>query len=39
LIRSIKEKLLCLDGTTKVYPGHGPMTTISLEKNGNPFLI
>ena len=38
LIRSIKEKLLCLNGTTKVYPGHGPMTTISLEKNGNPFL-
>ena len=39
LIKSIKEKLLCLDGTTKVYTGHGPMTTISLEKNGNPFLI
>jgi glyoxylase-like metal-dependent hydrolase (beta-lactamase superfamily II) len=38
LIRSIKEKLLCLDAATKVYPGHGPMTTISLEKNGNPFL-
>lgn len=38
LIRSIKEKLLCLDGKTRVCPGHGPMTTISLEKNGNPFL-
>ncbi len=39
LIRSIKEKILSLPSTTKVYPGHGPMTTISLEKNGNPFLI
>lgn len=38
LVKSIKEKLLCLDGTTKAYPGHGPMTTISLEKNSNPFL-
>ncbi|MCF7956524.1 MAG: MBL fold metallo-hydrolase [Phycisphaerae bacterium] len=38
LIRSIKEKLLVLPGTTKVYTGHGYMTTISLEKNSNPFL-
>jgi len=38
LVKSIKEKLLCLDGTTRAYPGHGPMTTISLEKNSNPFL-
>lgn len=38
LTNSIKEKLLVLDGTTKVYPGHGYMTTISLEKDSNPFL-
>ncbi|MBW8017614.1 MAG: MBL fold metallo-hydrolase [Planctomycetes bacterium] len=38
LINSIKEKLLTLPQTTKVYPGHGYMTTISLEKDGNPFL-
>jgi len=38
LVKSIKEKLLCLEGTTKAYPGHGPMTTISIEKNSNPFL-
>ena len=38
LIKSIKEKLLVLPGTTKVYPGHGFMTTISLEKDRNPFL-
>ena len=38
LISSIKEKLLVLPPATKVYPGHGYMTTISLEKESNPFL-
>lgn len=38
IVKSIKEKLLCLGGATKAYPGHGPMTTISLEKSSNPFL-
>ncbi|MCK5912853.1 MAG: MBL fold metallo-hydrolase, partial [Desulfuromusa sp.] len=38
LISSIKEKLLPLPETTKVYPGHGPMTTIGQEKLYNPFL-
>ncbi len=38
IVKSIKEKLLCLKGATKAYPGHGPMTTISLEKSSNPFL-
>lgn len=39
LIRSIKEKLLPLGDTMKVFPGHGPMTTIGFEKMNNPFLI
>lgn len=39
LIKSIKEKLFLLPGETKVYTGHGPITTISLEKETNPFLI
>ena len=36
--KSIKEKLLTLSDETKVYPGHGPETTIGAERRGNPFL-
>ncbi len=38
LIDSIKNKLLVLDDTTVVYPGHGPSTTIGEERRENPFL-
>lgn len=38
LIHSIKNNLLTLPSHYKVYPGHGPSTTISHEKNLNPFL-
>ena len=38
IIHSIKTKLLKLDDDTKVYPGHGPVTTIGREKKKNPFL-
>lgn len=38
LVHSIKEKLLCLPEETRVYPGHGEMTTIGDEKVYNPFL-
>ena len=38
IINSIKSKLLCLDGETIVYPGHGSYTTIGNEKLYNPFL-
>ena len=38
LIDGIKTKLLTLDPTTKVYPGHGLSTTIGAEIEGNPFL-
>ena len=38
LINSIKTKLLTLDDSTIVYPGHGPATTIGRERENNPFL-
>jgi hydroxyacylglutathione hydrolase len=38
LINAIKSKLLILDGKTKVFPGHGPDTTIEAEKVGNHFV-
>lgn len=38
LIKNIKDKLLVLDDDIKVYPGHGPETTIGAERRGNPFL-
>ncbi len=39
LIKSIKENLLTLPPETKVLPGHGPATTIKMEKDDNQFLI
>ena len=37
-LASIRDKLLVLDGETKVLPGHGPSTTIAEERINNPFL-
>jgi len=39
LLKVIKEKLLNLPDDTKVYPGHGPSSTIGEEKKNNPFLM
>ena len=38
IIRSIKNTLLVFPDTTRVYPGHGPATTIGEERETNPFL-
>jgi hydroxyacylglutathione hydrolase len=38
LMNSLKGKILKLDDTIKVYPGHGPETTIGTERRGNPFI-
>lgn len=38
LVGSIRSKLLTLPETTKVFPGHGPATTIGHEKRSNPYL-
>jgi glyoxylase-like metal-dependent hydrolase (beta-lactamase superfamily II) len=37
-IASIRNRLLALDDRTQVIPGHGPGTTIGLERRRNPFL-
>ncbi len=38
LIQSIKTQLYPLGDATKIYPGHGPATTIAREKMSNPYL-
>ncbi len=39
LIQSMKDKILTLDDDIDVLPGHGPRTTIGLERRTNPFLV
>jgi hydroxyacylglutathione hydrolase len=39
LLRNIREKLFKLPEDVKVYPGHGPATTIGEEMKHNPFLM
>lgn len=38
LMQSIKARLLPLDDSTQIIPGHGPQSTIWNEKQHNPFL-
>ena len=38
LLDSIRRHLLTLPGETVVYPGHGPETTVGIERRTNPFL-
>lgn len=38
LLESINTKLMVLPDVVKVYPGHGPSTTIGIEKKYNPFV-
>ena len=38
LLDSIRNRLLTLDDDTKLYPGHGPATTVGDEKAINPYL-
>lgn len=38
LLQSIRTRLLSLPDDTRVYPGHGPETTIGRERETNPYL-
>ncbi len=38
LVNSIQTQFFTLPDDTKVYPGHGPVTTIGFEKMNNPFV-
>jgi glyoxylase-like metal-dependent hydrolase (beta-lactamase superfamily II) len=37
LLRSIKKKIFTLSGDTRLYPGHGPATTVADEQQNNPY--
>ena len=39
LLDGILGKLLSLPPETKVFPGHGPATTIGVEAKENPYLV
>ncbi len=38
LLNIVREKFFTLPQNTMVYPGHGPQTTIGIEKTSNPFF-
>jgi hydroxyacylglutathione hydrolase len=38
LIQEVRSKLFTLDETLRVYPGHGPPSTIGTERSTNPFF-
>lgn len=38
-IQAIRRHILSLAPDCEIYPGHGPATTVNIEKQSNPFLI
>lgn len=38
LLDGVRRKLFCMRDDTRVYPGHGPPSTIGQEKRHNPFF-
>lgn len=38
LLEGVREKLFCMEDDTRVYPGHGPPSTIGQERRSNPFF-
>ena len=39
LIDSIGREVLTLPDDYRLFPGHGPATTVAAERRGNPFLV
>jgi len=39
LISSIRSRILSLDDGVRLFPGHGPATTVGQERRTNPFLL
>ncbi|MGB8908243.1 MAG: MBL fold metallo-hydrolase [Candidatus Cybelea sp.] len=39
IVGSIRRKLLPYDDATQVVPGHGPFTTIGIERRSNPYIV
>jgi hydroxyacylglutathione hydrolase len=39
ILRSLHDRVLVLPDDTAVVPGHGPLTSIEVEKESNPFLV
>ncbi len=39
LLESIRTQVLTLPDETRLYPGHGPATTVGAERRSNPFLV
>ncbi len=38
LLESVRSKIFAYPDTTRLYPGHGPDTTVDRERRTNPFL-
>ena len=38
LINGVRSKVLSLDGSLRIYPGHGPASTVERERRTNPFF-
>jgi glyoxylase-like metal-dependent hydrolase (beta-lactamase superfamily II) len=37
-LNALRQKILVLPDGVRVYPGHGPLTTVGIERQANPFL-
>jgi glyoxylase-like metal-dependent hydrolase (beta-lactamase superfamily II) len=38
LVKAIREQIYTMPDATVVYPGHGPETTVGVEKRMNPYV-
>lgn len=38
LMESVRGKLMTMDDAVRLFPGHGPYTTVGVERRNNPFL-